>query len=261
MNNRLYLFFSLVIFCFLPKNSLFAQSPNIEYYEIKIYHLENEEQENRVDEFLEKIYLPALNREGIANVGIFKPVEKDTAQDIRIYVFIPYSSIDQFLKIPKTLENDKIFLIHGTDYLNAPDSNPPYIRIENMLLEAFEGMPQFKTSNLTNSASERIYELRSYERATELLLNNKVNMFNNGEIDIFDRLQFNAIFYGKVIVGSRMPNLMYMTSFSNMASRDAHWQKFRDDAKWEELKGKKEYQNNSGKSDIFLLKPVPYSKL
>lgn len=261
MNNRLFLFFFLIVFCFLPKISLFAQSSNIEYYEIKIYHLENGEQENRVDEFLKKAFLPALNRKGIAKVGVFKPVERNPAQDIRIYVFIPYLNIEQFLKIPKTLENDKAFLANGADYLNAPDSSPPYNRIENILLKAFEGMPQFKTSNLPNSPSERIYELRSYERATEFLLNNKVNMFNNGEIDIFDRLQFNAIFYGEVIVGSRMPNLMYMTSFSNMASRDAHWQKFREDSEWEELKGKKEYQNNSGKSDIFLLKPTPYSKL
>lgn len=261
MNVRLSIFFFLLIFCFLPKNSLFAQSPNIEYYEIKIYHIENEEQENRTDEFLEKVYLPALSRKGIANVGIFKAVEKDPAQDSRIYVFIPYSSLDQFLQIPKTLEKDKLFLADGADYLNAPDSNPPYHRIENMLLEAFEGMPQYKTNNLSNSPSERIYELRSYERATEFLLNNKINMFNKGEIDIFDRLQFNAIFYGEVIVGSRMPNLMYMTSFSNMASRDEHWEKFRGDSEWEKMKGMKEYQNNSGKSDIFLLKPAPYSKL
>ena len=39
-------------------------------------------------------------------------------------------------------------------------------------------------------------------------------MFNaGGEIDIFTKLNFNAVFYGDVIVGSHMPNLMYLTCF------------------------------------------------
>ena len=42
-----------------------------------------------------------------------------------------------------------------------------------------------------------------------------------GEIILFDRLDFNAVFYGEVISGSKMPNLMYMTTFDNQESRDA----------------------------------------
>jgi hypothetical protein len=34
-----------------------------------------------------------------------------------------------------------------------------------------------------------------------------------GEVPLFVRLGFNAVFYGEVIVGSHMPNLMYMTTF------------------------------------------------
>jgi hypothetical protein len=42
-------------------------------------------------------------------------------------------------------------------------------------------------------------------------------------------------FYGKVISGAKMPNLMYMTSFSNQESRDAHWKAFLASAEWKEL--------------------------
>ena len=36
-------------------------------------------------------------------------------------------------------------------------------------------------------------------------------MFNEGgEIRLFARLNFNAVFYGDVLAGDRMPNLMYM---------------------------------------------------
>jgi len=55
-------------------------------------------------------------------------------------------------------------------------------------------------------------------------------MFNaGGEITIFNKLNFNSVFYGDVIAGCRMPNLMNMTSFENMADREAHWKEFTDD--------------------------------
>ena len=58
------------------------------------------------------------------------------------------------------------------------------------------------------------------ESATEKNLKIKVQMFNQGdEIGLFKRLNFNAIFYSEVISGSKMPNLMYMTSFENKAAR------------------------------------------
>ncbi len=62
---------------------------------------------------------------------------------------------------------------------------------------------------------DRAYELRSYESPTEKLYWNKVEMFNKGdEIGLFKRLNFNAmVFYGEVVAGSRMPNLMHLTDF------------------------------------------------
>jgi hypothetical protein len=43
-----------------------------------------------------------------------------------------------------------------------------------------------------------------------------------GKIPHFGRLEFNAAFYGQLISAAKMPNLMYMTPFSNQESRDAH---------------------------------------
>jgi hypothetical protein len=49
-------------------------------------------------------------------------------------------------------------------------------------------------------------------------------MFNLGdEIRLFKKLGFNAVFYGEVLSGAQMPNLMFMTSFNNMAAHDQHW--------------------------------------
>ena len=74
-------------------------------------------------------------------------------------------------------------------------------------------------------------------------------MFNKGnEIALFNRLGFNAVFYGEVLVGSKMPNLMYMTSFENRASRDAHWKAFSEDPEWKKLSAMSEYKNNVSKN-------------
>ena len=55
-----------------------------EYYEIKIYHTNGKDQEMRVDQFLQKAYLPALHRAGIKNIGVYKPIAKDTTAGKRI---------------------------------------------------------------------------------------------------------------------------------------------------------------------------------
>lgn len=120
--------------------------------------------------------------------------------------------------------------------------------------------PAMTIPDFRSEKKDRVYELRSYESATEKLHQNKVHMFNEGgEISLFERLGFNAIFYGEVVSGSRMPNLMYMTSFENRKERDAHWQAFRVDAEWKILSAKPEYQNNVSRNEQILTRPAEYS--
>src|SRR5215217_5987049 len=106
-------------------------------------------------------------------------------------------------------------------------------------------MPAMAVPQLSSAKAQRIYELRSYEGPTEKLYLNKVQMFNQGgEVPLFKRLNFNAVFYASVLAGSRMPNLMYMTTFENRAEREAHWKTFTDDAEWKKLSSMPEYQHN-----------------
>jgi hypothetical protein len=85
-------------------------------------------------------------------------------------------------------------------------------------------------------------------------------MFNEGgEIPLFERLGFNAIFYADVISGPKMPNLMYMTSFADKADRDAHWKTFSADPEWKKLSSMPKYQRNVSKVDITFLRPTAYS--
>ena len=85
-------------------------------------------------------------------------------------------------------------------------------------------------------------------------------MFNEGgEVALFDSLGFNAVFYAEVLSGDTMPNLMYMTTFSNMDKRDELWKAFFSSDKWTVLKEDDFYKNNMKKADVMLLYPTEYS--
>lgn len=261
MKNKLLL--SVAVLIFAGNVWAFNGKPiKKDIYQIKVYHLKNNEQVRAIDFFLQNAYLPALHRMGIKNIGVFKNHGIDTAIDKTIFVWIPMRSLEQLSEIDDKLAKDISFNKEGTAYLNVPFNTPAYTRIETILLRAFSHMPQFQKPSLKGTVTERVYELRSYEAASEKLYQQKVKMFNEGgEIALFNRLGFNAAFYAEVLSGSRMPNLMYMTSFENIESRNEHWKTFGADPEWKKLSALPEYQHTVSKADIILLHPTQYSEL
>jgi NIPSNAP len=231
-----------------------------EFYQLTVYHFSTEEQEKILDNHLQNAYLPALHRFGISKVGVFKALANDTAADKLLYVFMPFQSLDMAAKLPVKLSADKVYQTAGAEYINAVYKTPPYTRLETILMQAFSLAPKMQVPALKLDKKDRVYELRSYESATEKIYKNKVQMFNEGdEIGLFKKLNFNASFYAEVIAGGKMPNLMYMTSFENMEDRNAHWKSFVDDPYWKKLSAMPEYQNNISHMDITFLRPADYS--
>jgi hypothetical protein len=253
---------SLLLAFLLAVNSLISfGAPKQQYYEIRIYSISGQAQASALDAYLKDAYLPALHRAGISKVGVFKPVEKDTANFGKlVYVFIPYKNLDEYAALTDKLEKDKVYAEAGKSFVSAPYDNPPYNRHQTILLKAFLYMPQFEAPQYTNPASERIYELRSYESATEAKAAKKIEMFNQGgEIGIFTKLKFNAVFYAEVLAGIEKPNLMYMTSFTDIKSHDEHWKAFGETAEWKKLSGMEEYKNTVSKIHVHLLHAADYS--
>ena len=225
-----------------------------------MYHFKDASQEKIIDNYLQNALLPALHKMSIKNVGVFKALSNDTSADKLIYVFMPVKSLDEVNIITTKLQTDETYQSSGQEYLNAAYNNPPYTRMETILLYAFPLAPKIKLPQLHSAKKDCVYELRSYESPTEKIHANKVQMFNQGgEIDLFKRLNFNAIFYAQVVAGYKMPNLMYMTSFENMQDREAHWKSFGDDPFWKKLSAAPEYQNNVSHIDITFLHPTDYS--
>ena len=255
---------TLSFFCTLPQ--IVTAQEGQEFYQLKVYHLKDSDQKKRLEHYLEHAYLPALHRAGINMVGVFYPSSsgeetENGNNDSLLYVLIPFSSLNQFVAIDDLILKDSEYKETAKNYLEAAFDKPPYARYESILMEAFSGMPTLQAPNLMGEKSGRIYELRSYEAATEMLHLNKVKMFNDGEIEIFKRLGFNAIFYARVLAGSKLPNLMYMTSFENMDSREAHWKAFGEDPGWVNLSADPQYENNFLKADIYLLHSTTYSDI
>lgn len=268
MNYKKLSLFALSLLVLWSMNALPALSqaskPNL--YQLKVFHLNDNSQEERLEKYLQDAYLPALHRAGISKVGVFKPADVADSNtpaptEQLVYVFVPFSTPDQMFQLDEKLAKDKQYAAAGKDYIDAPHDKPLYNRFETILVEAFTGMPGVSVPKLKAAPQERIYELRSYEAATEKLHQNKVSMFNNGEIQLFDRLGFNAVFYGRVLAGSKMPNLLYMTTFENMEERDARWKQFMEDPAWKKLSSMPEYANNFLRADIHLLRPTGYSDI
>ncbi|WP_158827206.1 NIPSNAP family protein [Mucilaginibacter lacusdianchii] len=218
--------------------------PYGDYYQIRIYHTTTKSQTDSLSSYLQNTYVRQLHQSGFNKVGVFFPIANDTSADKKIVMWIPLKQLNDVHKIVP----DAVF--------------PAYARMENILLTAFEKAPRYKVPTLKGAREEHIFELRSYESPTEERYVSKVKMFNTGgEVSLFNRLNFNAVFYAHVLAGSRMPNLMYMTSFDSQTARNEHWKNFSDDAEWKKLSGAAEYQKNVSKADIILMHPAAYSDI
>lgn len=247
-------------YCILLMNAFAGNKPKQEIYQLTLYQYKTAAQEAILDTYCKDALLPALHRLGYKNIGVFKALANDTSAVKNMYVYLPLKKLDDQLSLNQKLNADTAYLSAGALYLDALYTAPPYTRMEVMVLKAFPLAPQMQLPVLSGPKNERVYELRSYESATEKIFRNKVKMFNEGdEIGLFKRLNFNAVFYSEVIAGSHMPNLMYMTCFENKADRDAHWKSFGSDPYWKTLSAMPEYQHNVSLNDTRFLRPTDYS--
>ncbi len=255
-------FLKILIICLLLAPALiFGKAPAKQmYYEIRIYRITQASQAATIDNYLKDAFIPAMHRAGVYNIGVFKPVEADTAFGKMIYVFIPYKTADQYFKTTVTLDKDQAYQLAGKGFLDAPVATPPFSRYESVFMKAFAFMPQLKVYKYETPPSQRIYELRSYESATEAKALKKIQMFNEGgEIAIFEKVGSNAVFYGQVLFGSQKPRLMYLTTYADMKSHDDHWTAFRNSPDWKALSSKEEYKNSTSRTKAFLCHPTDYS--
>ena len=240
--------------------STFAKEPARDYYLIQVYHCSTSKQIANIDAFLKNTFLPYIHENGIQKVGVFAPLDNDTARDKRLYVWVPFKNIQKLDELDQKIEALDPMGNAAIIHLESADSSLPYTRIEKIITRAFKFQPQYVTTSTLTKSSSRVYEYRSYESPTEDMHLRKVHMFNEGgEVTLFASLNFNAIFYSKVIAGSSMPNLIYMTSFNNMEDRNAHWKSFVEAPLWKKISVAPEYLNSVNRNETVLMSARDYA--
>jgi len=232
-----------------------------EYYELRQYKLENGPQNKLTQDYLEKALLPALNRMGMNNIGVFNLyLGSETPM---LYLLIPSSSLDGLVMAEPKLAQDDEYQKAGAAFLKAPAKEPPYQRVESQLMIAFEGHPKLTVPPVTAQHGERVFQLRTYESPTNSDHRIKVDMFHHGEFEYFEKAGFWQVFYGDALIGPRMPHLTYMLSFPTLAEMDGMWSAFSNNPGWKKLSSSPTYSFESIVSNIdsLILKPTSYSQI
>jgi NIPSNAP len=233
-----------------------------EFYLWRQYILRNGTQPRRLAEYLQGAAIPALNRLGHKPIGAFEVVAGVPGPTL--FLLTPIASLDALAALEAGLDRDDQFLRAGAAYIDAPATDPAYIRQEVSLLGAFSKMPRIEVPAATAAKGPRLFEVRTYESTSEKAHRAKVRMFAElGEIDIFKRVGLTPVFFGRTLAGPRMPNLVYMLVHDNMAGREKSWDAFRNDPEWKKLSATPGYSDAEIVSNIttVYLRPTAYSQV
>jgi hypothetical protein len=232
-----------------------------EFYELRTYHLKAGPMASRFGNFYRDAAIPAMNRAGLNPIGVFNVVFGPESPTMR--VLIPHKSLESFVTANERIHADEEYQKAGAEFINAPATNPSYVRVESSLLVSFEGFPKLEVPASTVAKKPRIFELRTYESHSHKAGKKKIEMFNTGEIAIFKRTGLTPVFFGETIVGSNMPNLTYMLTFDDLADREKKWAAFGPDPEWQKLRSQPGFSDAEIVSNIsnVILRPAAYSQI
>jgi NIPSNAP len=115
----------------------------------------------------------------------------------------------------------------------------------------------------TAQHGKRVFQMRTYESASNRDHVRKVQMFHAGEFEIFEKVGFWNVFFGDALIGSRLPQLTYMLSFADLKQMNDLWGAFRDNAEWKKLNTVPEFISEPIVSNIsnLVLTPAEYSQI
>ena len=241
----------------LPRLESLGRSAPRQYIELRRYHLLPGAKQRAFSAFVGEVALPAMNRAGVSRVGAFTVTYGENAPSL--LMVLVHDSMDSVVTLRDKLAGDSAYA--GAPVLNAPLADPAYVRVESSLLRAFDAMPAVEPAAGAGTSAPRIYELRTYESHGDPAALNKIKMFNAGEVPIFRRAGLTPVFFGETVIGTKMPSLVYMLTFPDMAARDRAWSAFGGDPEWKTLSADPQYRDNVSAISDIILRPTAYSQL
>ena len=258
MDRRKFVGASMLTAASLAAQSSFAsgkQAVKKEFYEWREYDIKFGSGQAGLHQYLEKALIPALNKQGVKQVGVFRELSKN--EPPKIYVLIAYPSLEQYIGIRENVKKDSGFVENSQAYDKIVPEKAVYKRMDTSLMIAFDGLPAM----IKPADGPRIFELRTYEGYNEDAVKRKIKMFNDEEFVIFNRVGLNPVFFGEMIAGKNCPALSYMLTFKTMAERDANWSAFGADAQWKKILADPQYANTVSNIIRIFLEPLPYSQI
>jgi hypothetical protein len=243
-----------------------------EYYELRSYRLKPGASTAPLDGYLEKALIPALNKRGIMNVGVFTELTVTRAQgtpptavpkvDSPVWVLMAHPTFESFQQVSLDINNDPAVLEAGAAYLNVDRANAAFDRIDSSLLISFTSAPKMMIPpHCRDKTPGRFFEMRTYDSFSELKALKKVQMFNAGEVPIMQEVGLAPVFFGQTIAGRDLPNLTYITSSPEMATHFQHWTGFNNHPNWAKLRDDPQYANTVSKNTSRFLTATSSSQL
>ncbi|THD68781.1 NIPSNAP family containing protein [Robertkochia marina] len=226
-----------------------------EVYELRTYQFEFFRSADVLHNYLEKALIPALNRQGIENVGVFEEVGE--ALPKKIYLLIPHSNIQGFQNSTDLLLKDQVYSESATPYLMSPENAIPFSDYTTNLIRSTYGFPNLVRPDV----SSELFELRIYHSHNEDALRRKVKMFNDAEFPIFKDAGLPMVFFGMDIAGEHMPSLTYMLANKDKEANEKGWSAFLEHPEWKRITQIEEYANSVNDITRVFLKRLPYSQL
>lgn len=240
------------VICFLLLSVLPASSQT-QVYELKVYEIEFFRSTDLLHRYFEKALIPALNRQGAENVGVFEEMGESLPK--KIYLLVPHKDIIAFQNSERNLFDDEEYVKSANLYLNADQATIPFKRISTSLIHSTKEFPELVVPN-----NAGIYELRIYESHNEAALKNKLRMFED-EFAIFADTGLPMVFYGKNISGDQMPCLTYMLANTDLEENKIGWSKFINHPAWKRLISLDKYKSNMSDITRIFLKAMDYSQI
>lgn len=232
-----------------------------EFYQLRRYDLMSGPELKLTEDFFRDALIPAAKRMGLGPVGAFKLDFGE--QTPAYYLLIPGSSVATLAELDLHLAGDAEFLKAAAPFWNATSTAPAFQRVEISLLAAFKGWPRITPPAASATKGKRIFQMRSYESPSNRDHVRKIEMFHDGEFDVFRKAGFHPLFYSDVLAGPRLPKLTYMLSFVDTSELEARWDIFRNDPEWKKLQADPRFGFDQIVSNItnLILSPLDCSQI
>jgi len=230
-----------------------------QYYELRVYTTKSEQQQQLINDYWKDAGVPAYNRMGAQPIGVFTELQDSPTN--KIYVLIPFDSLEAFAGAAAKLAEDSAYQKASESFMSLPKTNAPYERFDSSLLSAFSGMKKLQLPPSSAEKKPWVFELRTYTSRTEAKGINKVEMFNAGEIQVMKEVGLSPVFFAQAIVGSQLPSLTYMVSGENQEEHKKHFGGFGSSPIWKKLSADPQYKDNVAKIISVFLKRTPASQI